>query len=142
MRGRPVWITDWQGPVSEGAISRKYNSLGLRMIRDMLKKRPLLYSWGHGGEAEPIVRMLRRMGWLLHPTPFAIKVLDPYRFLRLNESLRLTAERRMLLDGLAVSGLGTLGTSSRSARSGAGPTRSGSAASPPTPRSRCATPRP
>ncbi|AKF07174.1 hypothetical protein [Sandaracinus amylolyticus] len=106
VRGRSLVITDWQGPVSEGAISRKYNSLGLRLVRDMLKKRPLLYSWGHGSDEEPIVQMLRRMGWLMHPTPFALHVVDAYRFLRLNRQLRGTPERRLFLDGLAFTGLG------------------------------------
>lgn len=111
VRGENLVITDWQGPVSEGAISRKYNSLGLRLMRDMLKKRPLLYSWGHGSDEEPIVQMLRRMGWLMHPTPFALYVVDAYRFLRLNRQLRGTPERRIVLDGLAFSGLGSLGLS-------------------------------
>lgn len=109
IRGRSEWVTDWQGPVSEGAISRKYNSLGLRMVRDMLKKKPLLYSWGHGSDEEPIVQMLRRMGWLMHPTPFALRVVDSYRFLRFNRHLRSTPERRLALDGLALSGLGAVG---------------------------------
>ncbi len=109
VRGRPVWVTDWQGPVSEGAVSRKYNSLGLRLVRDMLKKRPLLYSWGHGSDTELIVQMLRRMGWLLHPTPFALRVIDGYRFLRLNQHLRESSERRLLLDALAMGGVGPLG---------------------------------
>ncbi|UJR80247.1 hypothetical protein [Sandaracinus amylolyticus] len=106
VRGRSLVITDWQGPVSEGAISRKFNSLGLRLVRDMLKKRPLLYSWGHGSDEEPIVQMLRRMGWLMHPTPFALHVVDAYRFLRLNRQLRGTPERRLFLDGLAFTGIG------------------------------------
>lgn len=109
IRGRVQMVTDWQGPVSEGAISRKYNSLGLRLVRDMLKKRSLLYSWGHGSDEEPIVQMLRRMGWLMHPTPFALRVVDPYRFLRFNRYLRGTPERRLLLDGLALTGMGTIG---------------------------------
>jgi hypothetical protein len=109
IHGRPAWVTDWQGPVSEGAISRTYASLGLRLVRDMLKRRPLLYSWGHGSDEEPIVRMLRRMGWLMHGTPFALRVLDARRFLRRNAYLRGTPERRLVLDALALSGLGGIG---------------------------------
>jgi solute carrier family 35 protein len=50
VRGRTHIVTDWQGPFSEGAVSNRYGALGLRMLRDMVSKRPLLYSWGHGGE--------------------------------------------------------------------------------------------
>jgi hypothetical protein len=79
------------------------------MIRDMLKKRPLLYSWGHGGDDQPVVQMLRKMNWLLHPTPFCLFVAKPFRFLRLNAQLRKSAIRRLVLDVAAYSGLGWLG---------------------------------
>lgn len=109
IRGEPQIVTDWQGPFSEGAVSPKYGTLGLRMVRDMLKKQPLLYSWGHGGDDEPVVEMLRKMGWVLHQTPFVLRVLQPKRFLRMNAYLRKTAKDRLRLDALAFSGLGTLG---------------------------------
>jgi hypothetical protein len=109
IHGTPQIVTDWQGPFSEGAVAPKYGTLGLRMVRDMLKKRPLLYSWGHGGDEEPVVQMLRKMEWLLHPTPFCLRILEPKRFLRMNAYLRKTAKRRLQLDALAFSGLGSLG---------------------------------
>lgn len=109
IRGETHVVTDWQGPVSEGAISPTYGALGLRLVRDMLKKRPLLYSWGHGGDDQPIVQMIEKMGWLLHGTPFCLRVLRPRRFLRLNALLRGTARRRLALDALAFSGAGSIG---------------------------------
>jgi hypothetical protein len=109
VHGQVQVVTDWQGPFSEGAIDVKHGTLGLRMIRDMLKKRPLLYSWGHGGDDQPVVQMLRKMNWLLHPTPFCLYVAKPYRFLRLNAQLRKSAGRRAVLDLAAFSGLGWLG---------------------------------
>lgn len=109
INGQVQVVTDWQGPFSEGAIDVRHGTLGLRMIRDMLKKRPLLYSWGHGGDDQPVVQMLRKMNWLLHPTPFCLWVEKPARFLRLNAQLRKSALRRTVLDLLAHSGLGWLG---------------------------------
>ena len=106
--GQVTVVTDWQGPFSEGAIDVRHGTLGLRMIRDMLKKRPLLYSWGHGGDDQPVVQMLRAMKWLLHPTPFCLWVAKPFRFLRLNAQLRGSPARRAVLDVLAYSGLGWL----------------------------------
>ena len=109
INGEVKVVTDWQGPFSEGAIDVRHGTLGLRMIRDMLKKRPLLYSWGHGGDDQPVVQMLRKMSWLLHPTPFCLLVVKPFRFLRLNAQLRKSAARRVVLDVAAYSGLGWLG---------------------------------
>jgi len=107
--GRRVVVTDWQGPVSEGLLSRRYATLGLRMIRDMLKRYPLLYSWGHGGEEAKMLQLLRSLKWHFHATPFLLKVCKPFRFLRENAYLRGTPARRVLLDALAFSGLGWLG---------------------------------
>jgi hypothetical protein len=109
VRGRTSVVTDWQGPFSEGSVNSKYATLGLRLVRDMLSKRPLLYSWGHGGNEQPMVQILKKMGWLMHATPFCLRVLKPVRFLRLNALLRATAYRRAALDLLAFSGAGFLG---------------------------------
>ena len=109
IHGQVQVVTDWQGPFSEGVIDNRHGMLGLRMIRDMLKKRPLLYSWGHGGDDQPVVQMLRKMNWLLHPTPFCLLVARPFRFLRLNALLRKSAARRVVLDVAAWTGLGWLG---------------------------------
>ncbi len=102
-------VADWQGPFSEGSVDGKYAALGLRMLRDMQKKFPLLYSWGHGGDDQPVVQMLLKMGWVMHHTPFCLLVLRPTRFLRLNRLLRSSSWRRLVLDLGARSGLGWLG---------------------------------
>ena len=109
IRGRPEVVTDWQGPVSLGVVSRRYNTLGLRLLREMLKLRPLLFSWGHGGYDEPMPLMLRSLGWLLHDTPVCLYVARPFRFLRMNRILRDTAARRLALDLAAFTGAGWVG---------------------------------
>lgn len=106
VRGEAHVVTDWQGPFSEGSVDPKFNTLGLRMVRDMLKKSPLLYSWGHGGDDQPVVQMLGKMGWVMHQTPFCLLVVKPARFLRLNALLRSTPLRRFALDIGAYSGVG------------------------------------
>jgi hypothetical protein len=109
VNGQPQTLADWQGPFSLGAVDPRYAALGLRMLRDMLKKQPLLYSWGHGGEGEPIVRMLRKMGWLLLPTPFLFRVCRPFAFLRKNGLLREDPRKALAQDVLAWTGLGSIG---------------------------------
>jgi hypothetical protein len=107
--GSPHVVTDWQGPVTEGLIDRRYSALGIRLLREMLRQYPLLYSWGHGGLEQPMLQMLDRMGWLLHPTPFCLRILRPFRFLRYNGYLRRSLPQRLALDVLALSGAGSLG---------------------------------
>lgn len=108
-RGERVIATDWQGPITEAAVSPRYNTLLLRLLRDMLRRYPLLYSWGHGDDDQPMLRMLERTGWLLYPTPFCLRITRPARFLRKNRYLRSSSARRAALDGLAASGAGWAG---------------------------------
>jgi len=109
VRGEQLVVADWQGPVSEGLLSRRYATLGLRLIRDMLKKQPLLYSWGHGGHESAMLQLLVSLKWLIHPTPFLLKVRRPHAFLRRNTYLRSSVRNRLALDALAWSGAGWLG---------------------------------
>lgn len=106
VRGVPHVVADWQGPFSEGSVNPRFNTLGLRMVRDMLKKQANLYSWGHGGNEQPVVEMLHKLGWRMHHTPFVVLVCRPARFLTLNKLLRSTSSRRLALDAAAWSGLG------------------------------------
>lgn len=108
IRGREQIVTDWQGPFSLGAIDKRYAALGLRMVRDMVKRQPLLYSWGHGGNEEPMVQMLKRMGWLMHETPLLLRVVRPFNFLRKNAYLRQDRAKAVMQEALAWSGVGTL----------------------------------
>lgn len=109
VNGESMIVTDWQGPVSEGLLSRKYNTLGVRLLRDMLQKYPLLYSWGHGGDETSLLQMLRSLKWQIHPTPFCLRIVKPFNFLRKNRYLRNTSGRKLGLDLLALTGLGWIG---------------------------------
>ncbi len=109
IHGAKHTVTDWQGPFSEGAISNHYGALGMRLLRDMLKKQPLLYSWGHGGDEEKVVLLLKKLQWLLHPTPFLFRIVRPFSFARKNRYLREDPRKRALLDALAFTGLASIG---------------------------------
>lgn len=109
VRGEEHLVTDWQGPVSLGAVDNRYAALGLRFIRDMLKKHDHLYSWGHGGSDEKIVQLLRKLGWLMHHTPFLFRVCQPKNFLQKNAILRQDPKKALAQDVLAISGLGSIG---------------------------------
>lgn len=110
IRGKPQTVTDWQGPFSEAAYLPKYGMLGLRLMRDMLRRQPLLFAWGAYGRAgDPMTETLRKTGWLMHPTPICLRVLRPYRFLRHNGLLRSEPKKRLALDLLALTGAGSIG---------------------------------
>ena len=109
IRGETKIVTDWQGPVSEGGVNPEHASLAIRLVREMISKRPALFSWGHGGNDQPLVQMLGKMSWLMHETPFCLLVLKPTRFLRLNAYLRTSAIRRAALNLLAYCGAGFVG---------------------------------
>ncbi len=109
INGQIHTVTDWQGPFTEAAIDVKYSPLMLRLMRAMIKQYPLLFSLGHGGIDEPMVELLRKMGWDLWGVPFSFHVLKPFVFLRRNRYLRTSPVRRLALDLLAFTGLGYLG---------------------------------
>lgn len=111
IRGKEHTVADWQGPFSEGEISPQYAALGLRMVREMQKKEPLVYSWGHGGKDVPILQLIRKMGWFVHGSPLLVHINHPFRFLRRNGALRRSGALRLLLDLAAFSGLGPLALS-------------------------------
>lgn len=109
IQGRQQLVADWQGPVSEGAYDKRYGALGLRMMRDMLKRHPLLYSWGHGGDDAAIVKLLEALKWTLHRTPFLLRVVRPAHFARKNRYLREDPRKRLALDVAAFTGAASIG---------------------------------
>ena len=109
IRGETQIVTDWQGPVSEGSVNPLYATLAIRLVREMAKKRPALYSWGHGGKEQPMLQLLLKMNWLTHETPFCLRIENPFRFLRLNAYLRTSTLRRIVLDLMAFSGIASAG---------------------------------
>lgn len=102
LRGQVRRVADWQGPFSEGAVDGRYAMLGLRLLRDMEKREPYLFSWGHGGYDQPMLQMLRQLKWALVDTPVALRVLRARRFLQSARFLDLSSKARRLRDGMAI----------------------------------------
>jgi hypothetical protein len=95
--------------VSEGLIDPRHGLVAMRMLREMLRRQPLLYSWGHGGGDRPVLKILRSMGFWIHSTPLCVRIRRPARFLHRNAWLRTSPLRRMGLDFLSATGIGWLG---------------------------------
>jgi hypothetical protein len=106
LNGRNVLIANWQGPVSEGEVDRRYALLALQMMRDMERRQPLLFAWG---ASERLSELLRRLGWRSAAMPFLLRVVRPVVFLRHNAFLRTSRQQRLALDLAAFTGLGSAG---------------------------------
>ena len=106
VRGQIRRVASWQAPLSEGTVDKRYSTVALRLIHDLLRREPLFFSWG---ATEPLPQIFRSMGWFSREAPFCLRILRPFRFLRRNRYLRDSFGRRLVLDALAYSGAGWAG---------------------------------
>jgi hypothetical protein len=102
-------VGNLQLPLSEGVVDPRYRFLGVQLLRDALRRQPLLYSIGMGGLDQPYPRLLKGLGWSLWLIPFWFRVVHPGRFLRRLPLLRSSPLRRVAGGSLAWSGVGWLG---------------------------------
>jgi hypothetical protein len=93
-------------PISEGLIDRRFAGLGVQLLKDCLRRQPLLYWLGLGGMNQPLTIMMKAARWNLWSIPFYFRIVRPRTFLRNIEYLRKTLLRRAALDLLAFCGLG------------------------------------
>ncbi len=100
--GVPHRVVGWQGPVTEGLIDRRCDALGLRLLRAMLRKHPLLHGWGHGGLEKPMLLMLEKLSGLLHRTPFCVRTVKSARFPRGSPARQLTPLVAAMREALAA----------------------------------------
>jgi len=109
VRGKIQAVANYDLPISEGIINKRYSSVGVHMLRSAAKAAPLLYCLGMGGFDRPLPQMLMAMGWNLHAVPFYFRVHHPANFLRQIAPLRQTPGRRFLADLAALTGTGWIG---------------------------------
>jgi hypothetical protein len=106
IRGDVMSLGDFQLPMSEGIVDRKYVGVGVRLLRDALDRQPLLYALGMGGYEQALPRLLAASGWNMFSVPFFFRIVRPYPFLRNIVYLRRSPLLRCLIGGMAFSGLG------------------------------------
>jgi hypothetical protein len=104
--GKVTMIANSTFPISEGIVNRRYAHVGFLILKDALKRQPLLFGLGLGSYDEPITRMMKAARWSVVSCPFYFIVNRPFHFLREIAFLRRTRSRRIILDALAFSGLG------------------------------------
>jgi hypothetical protein len=106
--GTIVSIGYYHHVVSEGIFLKKYANVGTLLLKDALRRSPLLYALGMGGYDRPLPRMLKASGWSHFPVPFYFRIVNPGNFFRNMQSLRSSRARRALSDLAAATGAGWL----------------------------------
>ena len=115
LQRQPFWVggevrtvANYQAPISEALVDRRYAYLGMFMLKEALRTDPLMFCLGMGGFDRPLPRLLAAMGWTLSAVPFLVRLVRPRRVLRGLPSLRDSARRRLVADLGAFSGLAGL----------------------------------
>src|SRR5262249_48545091 len=102
-------VGNFQLPLSEGIVDRRYATVGVTLPHQALALQPALYSLGMGSVTRPLPRMLGRLKWTVEEVPFFFRVMHGGNFVRNIRTLRTSPRRRALLDALGASGLAALG---------------------------------
>jgi hypothetical protein len=102
-------LGNYQSPISEGIIDKKYTATGVVITRHALATHPYWHTTGMGGLDRPLPRMLKSLGWQLAPVPFLFRVNRPGAFFREFRYFRSRAAVQAGMYALAYSGAGWLG---------------------------------
>jgi len=97
----------YRSPVSEGIADRRYATLGAMLLRDALRRQPLLFALGIGDREEPLTRMLQAMRWNISEVPFYFRIERGRTFHELR-AVRTSTLRRAAFDVAAWSGAGAI----------------------------------
>jgi hypothetical protein len=96
--GQSFPVGNYQLPLSEGIVDRKYAMVGVQLIKDALGRQSRLYCLGMGNTARPLPRLLSKLGWTVSQVPFLFCIQNAGNFTREIRWLRQRAHLRFLLD--------------------------------------------
>jgi hypothetical protein len=91
-------VGNYQLPLSEGIVDRKYAMVGVQLIKDALGRQSRLYCLGMGSTARPLPRLLSKLGWTVSKVPFLFRIENARNFTKEIRWLRQRARLRLLLD--------------------------------------------
>lgn len=95
-----------QLPLSEGIVDPEFALVGVHLVRDAMRRQPMLFAVGMGGPTQAYPRLLHAMGWSTQLVPFYFKVLNANAFLRNIRYLRSRAWLTAVCDALEATGIG------------------------------------
>jgi hypothetical protein len=96
--GQDLSVGNYQLPLSEGIVNRKFAMVGVQLIKDALARQPRLYCLGMGSTARPLPRLLAKLGWSVSTVPFLFRIENARSFTKEIRWLRQRAGLRLLLD--------------------------------------------
>jgi hypothetical protein len=91
-------VGNYQLPLSEGIVDRRYAMVGVQLIKDALGRQSRLYCLGMGNMTRPLPRLLSKLGWTVSKVPFLFRVENARNFTTEIRWLRQRARLRLLLD--------------------------------------------
>jgi hypothetical protein len=109
LNGSATTATNYQSPISEGIIDKKYSLTAMVLVKFMQQSGSRSFIVGMGDERNPLPRLLKAGGWSVGPVPFFFRVSKPNRFLAELRLLQDDLKRRILARAAAMTGGGWLG---------------------------------
>jgi hypothetical protein len=96
--GQDFSVANYQLPLSEGIVDRKYAMVGVQLIKDAIGRQSRLYCLGMGNTGRPLPRLLAKLGWAVSKVPFLFRIENARNFTQEIRWLRQGAGLRFLLD--------------------------------------------
>lgn len=93
VNGQSVQVGNYQAPVSEGILNKRFSMVGVHMLRYVERQWPYAFGVGMGALDRPQPRLLAAAGWTVQPIPFLFRIVRPRRVFR---ELRLLQQRSWL----------------------------------------------
>ncbi|MBV9179752.1 MAG: hypothetical protein JO356_00450 [Acidobacteria bacterium] len=106
--GSPERVAFLQIPISEGSVNSAFSPVGVLLLKDALRRSPLLFALGMGGIERPLPRLLRALGFSVEQVPFFFLVIRPRPFLRNATALSRRPLLRVASRIAANTGIGDL----------------------------------
>jgi len=91
--GKNFPVGNYQLPLSEGIVDRRYAIVGVQLIKDALSKQSRLYCLGMGSVSRPLPRLLSKLGWTVSKVPFLFRIENACNFAR---EIRWLRQRKVL----------------------------------------------
>jgi hypothetical protein len=102
-------VCNFQLPLSEGVVDRRYAMVGLSIAHQAIKQMDALYCLGMGSMSRPLPRLLQRLGWRVEEVPFYFLVAHGAQFARNIRALRSSKRNRVALEIARRCGIASLG---------------------------------